>query len=336
MTDEPTTPGPATDAGAATTDSGTRPDADVSSGSGTRSAAERRRAAREAARETMRRHRRRERATRIAVQGSLGLVFVALAVVVGLVVTSGSATAGESPRNVTGGDGIRTTAEGTLRSAAHPLDAEPADQPSQPSATTADVRIWLDLQCPGCQAFEDQEHEYLADLVASGAATVEYHPIAILDRFSQGTRYSTRAASALACVADLSPDAVAAATTALFEAQPAENTTGLTDAEIMTVLRGVDGLEHAPQVGECLTAGTFEPWVEAATDRATSGPLDGVDAEKITGTPTVFVNGQQWDPAAGDFREFLTGVLGEAAPAAGEQPAADAPAAEAPAEQPAG
>ena len=311
MTDEPTTPGPATDVETSTSDSGARGRA----GSGTTTA--RRGAAREAARETMRRHRRRERATRIVVQGSLGLVFVALAVVVGLVVTSGAAPAGESPRNVTGGDGVRTTAEGTVRSAAHPLDAEPADRPSQPSATTADVRIWLDLQCPGCAAFEDQQHEYLADLVESGAATVEYHPIAILDRFSQGTRYSTRAASALACVADRSPDSVPAATTALFEAQPAENTAGLTDAEIMTVLRGVDGIEHAPQIGECLTAGTFAPWVEAATDRATTGPLDGVDAEKITGTPSVFVNGQKWDPAAGDFREFLTGVLGEAAPAAG-------------------
>ena len=307
---------------------------------GTPESAARRRArqreeARARSRATMRRLRRRELLGRIAVHGSVAAALVAVAVVVGLVVSTGTAAAGSTPRDLVG-DGVRSTAEGVVRSPSRPVHAEPEAAPSAGSSTTADIRVYLDHQCPGCRAFDEEQREYLRDLVDSGAATLELHPLAILDRLSQGTRYSTRSAAAMACVADLSPDSYPAATSALFDAQPEEGTPGLTDDEIVDVLTGVEGLQQASEIDACVHDQRFAPWVKAATDRALQGPLPDVDAERVESTPTVFVNGRRWDPEAATFREFVTEVLGEehaaetSAPEAPETSAPEAPEAEAP------
>jgi len=311
-----------------TTATDDRTDPDAPSEATARRRARQREAARARSRATMRRLRRRELVGRAALHGSIAAGLVAVAVVVGLVVSTGAAVAGMTPRDLVG-DGVRSTAEGVVRTAARPVDAEPVTVPNEGSSTTADIRVYLDHQCPGCRAFDEDQRDYLRDLVASGAATVELHPLAILDRFSQGTRYSTRSAAAVACVADLSPDAYPAATSALFDAQPEEGTPGLTDDEIVDVLTGVEGLQQATEVDACVHDQRFAPWVRAATERALAGPLPDVDADRIESTPTVFVNGRRWDPSAAGFREFVTSVLGDehaaatSAPEAPEAPEAD-------------
>ncbi|MEK8227810.1 hypothetical protein NKG05_19460 [Oerskovia sp. M15] len=60
--------------------------------------------------------------------------------------------------------------------------------------------------CPICGQFEAANGAGLAALRDAGTARVVFHPIAILDRYSQGTRYSTRAAASAALVADRAPD----------------------------------------------------------------------------------------------------------------------------------
>ncbi len=54
--------------------------------------------------------------------------------------------------------------------------------------------------------------------------TLEQHPIAILDRFSQGTEFSSRSAGAAFCVAESDSDLYFDYAKVLFENQPAENT----------------------------------------------------------------------------------------------------------------
>lgn len=54
------------------------------------------------------------------------------------------------------------------------------------------IAVFVDFQCPVCKTFEDQFGPQLEAAAADGRITLEYHPIAILDRFSQ-ERNSPRA-----------------------------------------------------------------------------------------------------------------------------------------------
>jgi protein-disulfide isomerase len=61
------------------------------------------------------------------------------------------------------------------------------------------------------------------------------HSVSILDRLSDGSEYSTRAASASAWVADRAPEQFSAFHESLFADQPEENTPGLSDEQIAQV-----------------------------------------------------------------------------------------------------
>src|SRR5919112_5264759 len=64
------------------------------------------------------------------------------------------------------------------------------------------VDIYEDFMCPICREFETASGATLKQLAANGKVTIRYHPIAILDEASNGTRYSTRAAAAAAAAAE--------------------------------------------------------------------------------------------------------------------------------------
>ena len=65
---------------------------------------------------------------------------------------------------------------------------------------------YIDFMCPICNKFEETYGDEILDLVNNGTITLNIHPIAILDRYSQGTAFSTRAANAMYCVAENDPD----------------------------------------------------------------------------------------------------------------------------------
>ena len=142
------------------------------------------------------------------------------------------------------------------------------------------VEIYLDYLCPYCGRFEKANSGDLESLVRDGKARVELHPLAFLDRLSSGTRYSTRTANAIATVADRAPASVLAFSQALFSAQPAENSPGLSDDQIaaLAVKAGVP-----QEVASAFTHRTFEPWIASATDAAVKSGING--------TPTVKING---------------------------------------------
>ena len=52
------------------------------------------------------------------------------------------------------------------------------------------IDVYADFLCPLCRQFEQQSGATLDQLAADRKATVVYHPIAILDHLSAGTRYS--------------------------------------------------------------------------------------------------------------------------------------------------
>jgi protein-disulfide isomerase len=144
------------------------------------------------------------------------------------------------------------------------------------------IDIYQDYICPYCGQTERANQADLAALVASGQAAVRIHPMNFLDGASKGTKYSTRAANALVSVAKAEPDKIMAFNSALFANQPAENTTGLTDAEIANL---------ATQAG--VTKATIDTFASLTYADFVTSSNSAAFADGITGTPTVLVNGAE-------------------------------------------
>jgi protein-disulfide isomerase len=141
--------------------------------------------------------------------------------------------------------------------------------------------------CPICRDFETRAAGTLDTLAGGGKATVVYHPLAFLDRFSS-TKYSTRSAAASGCAADAGRFVEYAKV--LYANQPPEGSAGLPDDELIR-LAGTVGID-TNSFGTCVRDGKYRAWVAGVTERATQ--------RGITGTPTVLVNGKVVanDPAA--------------------------------------
>lgn len=186
------------------------------------------------------------------------------------------------------------------------LDADEDPIATDPDAYDAPVRIvtYIDFGCPYCALFETANAAQIEELVASGEATLEVHPINLLRNQFLGDRYSARSANAGACVAAYQPEAFFDVSAAFFAQQPAESGNGLTNGEIVDLVKGA-GVDE-PKVESCINNEEFKGWVTAATERALAGPLPNTDEEKVTGTPTILVNGVKYQPTSlSDPVEFL-------------------------------
>ncbi len=168
------------------------------------------------------------------------------------------------------------------------------------------VDIWFDAMCPVCGAFEKANGETLSGAVKDGSITLRLHPLTFLDRASNGTGYSTRAAAALVCVGVHDSDHVLDYYQALFTNQPGENSNGLTDKELAK--RATDlGITD---ISGCIDrSGPYQAWAQANTTHSQSGSIT-VDGKKvldtIQGTPTVLVNGKQYTGSISDEKEFAS------------------------------
>ncbi|MEO8222608.1 MAG: thioredoxin domain-containing protein [Specibacter sp.] len=174
---------------------------------------------------------------------------------------------------------------------------EPANIGIAASANGEPVQmvVFIDFMCPHCAAFEQTQGPEIQKLQEQGKITVEYRPIAYLDRFSAGTNYSSRSAAAAACVAHASPEKYKMFLDSLFTSQPAEQTEGL-DAAALGRLAQDAG---AADIADCVNNKTYRPYVEFATGLAST--------HGVAGTPTVFMDGFQWQE--GTFTDFAAAIL---------------------------
>lgn len=194
--------------------------------------------------------------------GISGAVVVALVLVGALVVWMNNATA----------------APGAAPEASH-INAETGaiavgDGPNE-------LATYVDFMCPICGDFEELYGPTIEGLVDQGRVTLNIHPISILDRASQGTQFSTRAANAMYCVAVADADASLPFMKAMFENQPAEATAGLTDEQILAIAAaaGVSGIDS------CVNDGQYSKYVTSITEETPVKPGAGG-----IGTPTVLLN----------------------------------------------
>ncbi|WP_243075637.1 thioredoxin domain-containing protein [Microbacterium sp. SS28] len=198
-----------------------------------------------------------------AIWISIGVV-VALVVVAGLVIwmNSASSAPGEAPKasNINAETGAIAVGDGTNQ-----LDT------------------YIDFMCPVCNQFEQLYGETIEGLVDDGSTTLNIHPISILDRASQGTEFSTRSASAMYCVAVADADASLPFMQSMYENQPEEGSTGLTDEQILAIASdvGVTGID------DCVNDGRYMKYVTDITDKTPVKP-----GARGIGTPTVLLNGE--------------------------------------------
>ncbi len=155
------------------------------------------------------------------------------------------------------------------------------------------VDTFVDFMCPICGDFEDAYGEQLQTAAADDEITLNIHPVSILDRYSQNTEFSTRAAASVYCVAAESPDSTLEYFNLLFENQPAENTPGLTDDE----LADLAGQAGADSAADCIADGTYKRYVASQTN-----------THEINGTPTVEIDGERIENA--DIGTRFAEILG--------------------------
>lgn len=298
---------------------------------------ERREAAREKARLLREAQRKREKRNKVLIQGGVVVAVLAVAALVGGLIFNSIQPEGPGPKNMAS-DGILLTSAGAAvaegdeaaaegeAGAETEADAEaegagivavstpaidaggtPTPTVQDDSGSVANIVTYVDYLCPYCGLFDRTNAEAIRTLVETGAATYEVHPIAMLTNKSAGTQYSLRAANAAACVADTSPDQFLDFHDLLFVNQPEELSTGLTNDELVQLAEQA-GVSSPSTIASCIDEKSFTAWANDATARALNEPVPNSDLPRITGTPTVLVNGQLYSGALDDTAEFQSFV----------------------------
>lgn len=145
------------------------------------------------------------------------------------------------------------------------------------------LTIFADANCVHCATFESQYGDQIGQWLANGEVMVEYRTVGFLDGGSP-TNYSSRAANAMACVADTAP----ASYLNFIEAVWANHANGeMKNAELAQLAQ-----DNGADVTDCINDGTFRPFVQFTTAAA--------EADGIRATPTVMIQDQEF-VLGGDF-----------------------------------
>jgi protein-disulfide isomerase len=272
---------------------------------------QKREAAREAARIQRERQKRRDRLLKwlVPTVSTVVVLGIAAGITWAFIANQPGPQSATGPRNMIS-DGILFTGESGEVAHVETGAVKPSGEPTPNDADddgVAHIVTYVDFSCPACKSFEEAYSETFQQLVASGDATLEVHPIAILDNQYAGSRYSSRANNVGACVADLAPESFLDVMAAMYANQPAEGTTGLTNGELVDLVHDAGLTDEA--VDTCIEDEFFAPWVLASTTRASNDPdLIPAGAAGLS-TPTVVVNGELWDRTV-DVLQLIQSKIG--------------------------
>lgn len=268
---------------------------------------DRREAAREHARLMREEAAKKARRRKWWIQGSVGVVIVAVLAVVALVIVNsipqGQTSAG--PKNMISDGIVLTGSTKAVQTPAVPAGGSPTPTTQSDTSSRAYITIYEDLQCPYCQQFEQTNMPQITQWLDAGLAQLEIHPLNFLTSPANGG-YSLRAANAVSCVANYDPGKFLAVNSALYAKQPKEGTGGLNDQTILSIMKSAGASSSA--ITKCVNDTRFGNWLNAATNRATTKKLPNSSITTFTGTPTVIVNGQQYKGSLADANTFASFV----------------------------
>jgi protein-disulfide isomerase len=215
----------------------------------------------------MREQKRKERQRNLLVVGAV-VVAVAIIAVVMVVVSSNKDKTGEAVSS----SGTPSNLSGTYNVVI-----------GKSSAPTT-IKLYEDLQCPICRQFEAVTGKQTQAAIDAGKVKVDYHMVAFLDR-SSTTNYSSRSLNAaMAVLSTAGPDAFMKFRTLAFDNQPAEGSAGVPDSTLLDWAVQAGATET--KVKPLIDGNVYHQWVVNATDQ--------MSKDKVTGTPTVFVDGKEY------------------------------------------
>jgi len=171
----------------------------------------------------------------------------------------------------------------TVRVASGKVVTQPGT--SNPKAV---VTFYEDFLCPACGNFERTFGPTVSKLIDIGAIAADYSMVSILDS-PKTQNYSSRAGAAALCVADESIDAFRRFHAALYSPniQPDERGTSFPDnAKLIELAREAGA---AGKVPDCINSGKY---LSKVTGEAA--------AKHINATPTININGENYDPSTPD------------------------------------
>jgi protein-disulfide isomerase len=142
------------------------------------------------------------------------------------------------------------------------------------------VDIYQDFLCATCKAFQANTTATMNQLLADKKIRVIWHPVSLLDSQSNPPGYSMRAASAMGCAANVGMNKMKALGEALYQAQPAVGSAGLSDDQIIDIAGRVGII--TPVFAACERDVRYRAWVNNVNAQAIQ--------RGISETPTVFVN----------------------------------------------
>lgn len=276
---------------------------------------QRRAEARERARVEREKRQRREALKKILIRLGATVGALALLAAIGGGVWLATRPAGPGPANMAS-NGVLFTGGGgdiqVVKTEGVPAEAEATPTDTSKYSAPARIKTYIDFSCEYCKAFETTNSQQIKEMVASGAATLEVYPVAILGD------YSVRAANAASCLAAYQPDSFLDASDAFYANQPAEGGAGWSNSEILDIW-GKAGITPSDEVRSCVNDGRYADWVQAATEDVVSDPAIVNPATGRFGTPTVFVNDVRWEPTSledpAEFASFVTENSGPGAAA---------------------
>ncbi|QMW65250.1 thioredoxin domain-containing protein [Mumia sp. ZJ1417] len=141
------------------------------------------------------------------------------------------------------------------------------------------VTIFEDFACPHCKSFEETTGQVLDQQVAAGAIDVEYRPVAFLNEFSNDAM-----AAAMCVFEEDGAKVFRDYAKLLFANQPQGGS--LSDKEFRDLAEEAGASKAAT---DCITGRPFRDWTEEQTEKAFDQPDS--EGNKLSGTPTVWVNG---------------------------------------------
>jgi protein-disulfide isomerase len=254
---------------------------------------EQREAARAKAKELRAQNAKKEKRSKLLIQVSVVLVAlgiiggVAAVIVVEQANRAEAPVVSEVPNNLTEWGGLKMGVG---------LQAFTDTKTPTPDAEGAipEIVVYVDYQCPVCQAFDVPNSAQIRSWVDTGAATLEIRPISFLDRASLN-EYSSRVANAAFCVANFEPDAFFDFHETMMLNQSEEGTEGHSDDALFEFATAAGA--GSEEIRGCIQAKSFEDYIIAHTQTVLGEPQQGIS---VTGTPTILVNGQQYVWATGE------------------------------------